>query len=142
MVNKTHSGQVFIILIVACMITYRLYTWLLTRSNVRATLAANALAEQSNSVNEPFDPKPESNPESNSESNPESKRLESQSLLHKPTSYYRYQSNTCDPKQDTLPITFPDPNEDLDPFEPDPLWDFIKYGSISPEMHGTLNYCQ
>ena len=111
------------------MITYRLHTWLLNRSNVRANLAANMNAEQSNNVNEPYDPKPDS------------KRLESQPL-DKPKLYYRYQANTCDPTQDTLPITFPDPNEDLDPFEPDPLWDFIKYGSISPEMHGTLNYCQ
>lgn len=54
-----------------------------------------------------------------------------------PWGYHRYQSNLCDPTQDELPITFPDPNADL---EPEPacsnsqkarIQNNLKYGSES-----------
>jgi hypothetical protein len=143
MVNKIQSEHVFIILIVTGMVAYQLHSWLMNRSSVRAATA-----------NQPNQPKQPNNLDQNPNPNPkvsepfEPKLLETQSASshsdpsEPPKSYYRYQANTCDPTQDTLPITFPDPNEDLDPFQPDPLWDFIRYGSLSPEMHGTLNYCQ
>lgn len=35
----------------------------------------------------------------------------------KPRDYHRYGSNLCDPTQEKLPITFPNPNEDIPPLE-------------------------
>jgi hypothetical protein len=59
-----------------------------------------------------------------------------------PKDYHRYQSNLCDPTQDELPITFPDPNADLPPFEYDPLIMQLKYGSMPCDSCNQLNYCQ
>lgn len=59
-----------------------------------------------------------------------------------PPGYHRYQSNTCNPKQDQLPITFPDPNEGVPPFEYDPLIMDLKYGSMPCGACNKLNYCQ
>lgn len=35
----------------------------------------------------------------------------------KPQGYHRYGSNLCNPEQDRLPITFPNPNEGLKPIK-------------------------
>lgn len=59
-----------------------------------------------------------------------------------PPGYHRYQSNLCDPTQDELPITMPDPNEGLDPLNADPLWLNIQTGSLPCGQFGKLNYCQ
>lgn len=59
-----------------------------------------------------------------------------------PSGYHRYQSNLCDPTQDELPITMPDPNEGLDPLNADPLWLSIQHGSLPCGQSGKLNYCQ
>lgn len=59
-----------------------------------------------------------------------------------PKGYHRYGSNLCDPTQDELPITFPDPNADLPPFECDPLVMQLKYGSMPCGTCNQLNYCQ
>jgi len=36
-----------------------------------------------------------------------------QHRCNKPKNYHRYQSNLCDPTQDYLPITMPNPNEGI-----------------------------
>jgi Sec-independent protein translocase protein TatA len=59
-----------------------------------------------------------------------------------PPGYHRYQSNLCDPTQDELPITMPDPNEGIDPLNADPLWLSIQYGSLPCGKSNKLNYCQ
>jgi len=59
-----------------------------------------------------------------------------------PPGYHRYQSNLCDPTQDELPITMPNPNEGLDPVNIDPLWSSIQYGSLPCGKSNKLNYCQ
>lgn len=59
-----------------------------------------------------------------------------------PPGYHRYGSNTCDPTQDELPITMPDPNAGLDPLSADPLWLSIQMGSAGCGTPGKLNYCQ
>ena len=59
-----------------------------------------------------------------------------------PPGYHRYGSNTCDPTQDELPITMPDPNEGLDPLNADPLWLSIQTGSAGCGTPGRLNFCQ
>jgi hypothetical protein len=51
--------------------------------------------------------------------------------------YHRYQSNLCDPTQDELPITFPNPNLDLPvdkscvASQKDRILNNLKYGSES-----------
>lgn len=45
-----------------------------------------------------------------------------------PPGYHRYQSNTCDSTQDKLPITMPNPNEDIPPAIGDPLVMNMMYG--------------
>jgi hypothetical protein len=64
------------------------------------------------------------------------------SIQPSPPGYHRYQSNTCNPTQDQLPITFPDPNEGVPPFEYDPLIMNLKYGSMPCGACNKLNYCQ
>lgn len=64
------------------------------------------------------------------------------SCEYSPPGYHRYQSNLCDPQQDQLPITLPDPNEGLDPVEVDPLYDQMKYGSMPCDQCFRLNLCQ
>jgi hypothetical protein len=64
------------------------------------------------------------------------------SIHPSPPGYHRYQSNTCNPTQDKLPITFPDPNEGVPPFEYDPLIMNLKYGSMPCGACSKLNYCQ
>jgi len=59
-----------------------------------------------------------------------------------PPGYHRYQSNLCDPTQDELPITMPDPNEGLEPLNADPLWLSIQHGSLPCGKSNKLNYCQ
>jgi len=59
-----------------------------------------------------------------------------------PPGYHRYQSNTCDPTQDELPITMPDPNEGIPPPEGDPLVTQMMYGSMPRGQCNRLNYCQ
>jgi hypothetical protein len=58
----------------------------------------------------------------------------------------RYASNTCNPTQQTLPITFPDPNEGVPPLVMTPemkLFERIKNGSMSCDCDGNkLNFCQ
>lgn len=54
-----------------------------------------------------------------------------------PMGYHRYQSNLCDPTQDELPITFPNPNLDLPvdkscvASQKDRILNNLKYGSES-----------
>jgi hypothetical protein len=54
-----------------------------------------------------------------------------------PRGYHRYQSNLCDPTQDELPITFPNPNLDLPidmscvATQKDRIINNLKYGSES-----------
>jgi hypothetical protein len=59
-----------------------------------------------------------------------------------PVGYHRYQSNTCDPTQDELPITLPDPNEGIPPAEGDPLVMQMMTGSMPCGKCNQLNYCQ
>lgn len=59
-----------------------------------------------------------------------------------PPGYHRYQSNLCNPQQDELPITFPDPNEGLEPVKVDPMFDEMKYGSMPCDQSFRLNLCQ
>lgn len=63
-----------------------------------------------------------------------------------PAACPRYASNTCDPHQQRLPITFPDPNEGVPPLVMTPemqLFERIKNGSLSCDCDGNkLNFCQ
>jgi hypothetical protein len=59
----------------------------------------------------------------------------------------RYGSNTCDPEQSQLPITFPDPNEGVPPFEftsPEmEIFDRVKRGSLTCDCGPpAVNFCQ
>lgn len=57
--------------------------------------------------------------------------------------YHRYGSNLCDPQQDELPITLPDPNAKVPPLEltrDQMMFQQVKYGSMS-ELGG-INLCQ
>jgi hypothetical protein len=59
----------------------------------------------------------------------------------------RYGSNTCDPEQTELPITFPDPNEGVPPLELTTpqmqIFDRIKRGSLTCDCDtSTVNFCQ
>lgn len=58
-----------------------------------------------------------------------------------PDHYHRYESNLCDPTQDDLPITMPDPNEDISQV-PDSLEIDVMYGSMKCGKCNNLNYCQ
>ena len=60
-----------------------------------------------------------------------------------PCGYHRYQSNTCNPQQDELPITMPDPNAGVPPPELDfdaQMLEKIKAGSMA--TLGKINLCQ
>lgn len=63
-----------------------------------------------------------------------------------PCGYHRYQSNLCDPQQDELPITMPDPNAGIPPIPRSELtqeaimFQGVMNGSMSP--CGRLNFCQ
>lgn len=60
-----------------------------------------------------------------------------------PCGYHRYGSNRCDPQQDELPITMPNPNSGVPPpqmtFEAEML-EGVKGGSVS--TLGKINLCQ
>lgn len=56
-----------------------------------------------------------------------------------PYGYHRYQSNQCDPTQDKLPITLPDPNDGIPPISEDTLVMRMMFGNTPC---GKLNYCQ
>ena len=56
-------------------------------------------------------------------------------LAKKPPGYHRYQSNLCDPTQDELPITFPDPDYDAPDIQFDKIQQIqydLMYGSQPP----------
>lgn len=62
-----------------------------------------------------------------------------------PCGYHRYQSNTCDPQQDELPITMPDPNAALPPMQltaEDEMMIGVMNGSQGCGNSGTINLCQ
>lgn len=61
--------------------------------------------------------------------------------LYTPPGYHRYHSNNCNPKQDNLPITFPDPNEGI-PIETNQDQLELMYGSLPCYKCNRLNYCQ
>jgi hypothetical protein len=61
-----------------------------------------------------------------------------------PCGYHRYQSNTCAPQQDRLPITMPDPNQGLPPpleTEESRFLQGVMNGSLSCG-NGKQNLCQ
>jgi hypothetical protein len=62
-----------------------------------------------------------------------------------PCGYHRYQSNTCDPQQDELPITMPNPNAALPPLQltkDDEMMIGVMNGSQSCGERAKLNFCQ
>ena len=65
------------------------------------------------------------------------------SQVKTPKGYHRYGSNLCDPQQDELPITLPDPNVGVAPLSmttDQMMFDQVKKGSLS-ELGG-FNLCQ
>lgn len=65
---------------------------------------------------------------------------------NRPKCYHRYQSNLCDPNQDHLPITMPNPNQGLRPprlsSNEDKIIYDLKYGSQSCDVPPSYCKCQ
>lgn len=65
---------------------------------------------------------------------------------NRPQGYFRYQANLCDPTQNHLPITMPNPNEGLPPLslptQADKLVYNLKYGSQSCNVPPDFCSCQ
>ena len=60
-----------------------------------------------------------------------------QYICNRPEGYHRYQSNLCDPTQDHLPITMPNPNEGITEQQINSYSEYL----ISKLKYGT-DYCQ